>query len=641
MLLRLDNETIFDKLLKSTDTDERIQILQDRNAHDIPNILDILINIPGDITKLRSHLYLMNSELFVTSNYIDAEAEYIIDFNRRLESCEDTQTRRAMHIGFVDLLERKLLFMKHMHKIEQKLVKGSDRIVEMFTTLIKMFENDKKALITAGNIYPHLYGYIKNREHAAIMFSEVIANKLTNTLDFKFINDTLLTFLDTLVAYGWSADELKWLIYRESEFYIKKALFGLEDIIEIYTIVSYVYTEEVNRVGIPKEYFTQLKCIILEVIDDSISSDTTADDTLYTTIDELEFKIKALKSNYYAIENTINANNIKHIFKILDNYVEVLMTYNEVYSNSNFYKEELVSVNEEIGTFILYLNAEHGISKEYKHIEAYVKYCADIIHSVGSVITIRLASLLADITNAFDNARVEILSIIRDTTGIPVTGFVDDGFIKDDGEILVYTDVMNDEVRKIRYRYADTKTILKYIIDPNYSTFTVIKPLALLADIRGNANFNGEKIHKFLEGKIFRDNKSFVNELYEEVFGYSHMNIDVQKFYSNNWIHLLKDAESITPLYKYLSLDIICDVARIVITDNNSVEEINYDIIIEDFDFSDYDFAGPSQQEYDSMIDTLTPFQILRKVYKGEVNLLTTNMAKLHKLYVDIIYMLN
>lgn len=639
-MFKLNKESIYDRLVRTTDTDERIKILQEWDVNEIPNIMDLIISIPGDINPLRSHLYLMNAELFVSSNYIESEALYITDFSKRLDACEDSQTRRMMHVGFVDILERKLLFMKHNHKIEQRLVRESANVIQMYTVLIKMFENDKKALITAGNIYPHLYGYIKDKEHASIMFSEVIANKLTNSLDFKYINDTLLTFLDALVAYGWSADELKWLVYRETEFYIKKALFGLEDVIEIYTIVSYIHNEESNRVGIPKEYFTQLKCIVLDVISDSIGSEIKQDDALYTTIEELQDKISLLRTNYHMVENSINANNIKHILKILDNYAEILNMYNELYNNSDFYKEELVKLNEELGTFLLYLNAEHGIDSSYTNIKTYVEYCHTVIGCVGEVLTIKTASILADIVSYFNNAKNEICGVIRDTTSIPVVSFSKDGFIKDDGTILVYNNVMDEEVRKIRYKYPDTKTILKYIVDPNYSTFTTINALWQIAAIRGNANFDGNGLNSFLEKQIFTDGESFINELYECIFGFSHMDIDVQKFYGNNWSSVLKGVERVTPLYRYLPLDILCDVARITITDNNSVEEITNDIIIEDFDFSDYDFAGTSIEEENS-VDMLNPFQILRKVQRGEINLLTTNISKLHKLYSDIIYMLN
>ena len=82
-MFKLNKESIYDRLVRTTDTDERIKILQEWDVNEIPNIMDLIISIPGDINPLRSHLYLMNAELFVSSNYIESEALYKIDFSKR------------------------------------------------------------------------------------------------------------------------------------------------------------------------------------------------------------------------------------------------------------------------------------------------------------------------------------------------------------------------------------------------------------------------------------------------------------------------------------------------------------------------------------------------------------------------------
>ena len=77
---------------------------------------------------------------------------------------------------------------------------------------------------------------------------------------------------------------------------------------------------------------------------------------------------------------------------------------------------------------------------------------------------------------------------------------------------------------------------------------------------------------------------------------------------------------------------------QIHIINNNNVEDNMGDLIIEDFDFSDYTFAALEEQV--DTVENLNPYQVIRQLINGELNLLKTSMTDLHRIYFDTILLL-
>lgn len=631
----LNNTPLLDTVYKCTDTEERKKLLLNGDAQDIPNISELLHNIPGDTASLRASLFLANSELFINSTDIEADAMYILDYEKRYNSVEDTQTRRAMHTGFVDLLEKKLLFAKHAENVVVINNRESSNVVAMYKALIKMFVNDKKALVTTGRIYRNVYTYIEDRGHASILFGELIADILTNSLFFAEINNTLLAFLDTLIAHGWTEDELKWLIYNESEFYIKRSLFAIESVMDILIIVKYVDEQVSNHSGLMKVYFNNIKQIVLNVVSDSIGNSVDIDDAIYISLEDLNVKIELLRSNYLLEESSglINSESIHHFFRNANDCAEILLSYNQIYDRSDLYKEELIEANHELGFILIYATTDYPLDNSYKHLVDYINYCKESADIVRPVLIGLVNELMNDVYRKFEQAKFEIIDILRTTTGVDLWKFTDDGFMKNDKTIIKFNDLSNNESTAIHKKYKSKKEIIKYLTDPGRSTFHMVKELGRLADIQGPW-YDGNAVHKVLEKYLFVENSNgLLQELYAMLFGEKILD---KNLFDLRWCNILKYKTDLLPIYRYLHLPTLMSTSQITISNNNNVEDNMGDLIIEDFDFSDYNFAGTLLEDKNT-VDGLTPFQIIRQIMNGELNLLKTNLSPLHKMYSDII----
>lgn len=633
---------ILDKVIMCMDTGERIKMLLDAELQNVKGISELLTEIPGDASKIRAALYLANVDLFIESTDIEADALYILNYEKRYKTVEETQTKRAMHNGFVDNLEKKLLFIKFNQN--KRLINGaeSDNVFAMYRSLIDLLKFDKKAMITAGRIYPNLYGHIDNNESASLLFAETIADKLTNTLDFYEINNVILVFVDTLSSHGWSLDDLKWLIFNETEFYIKKSFFAVEDVVSLFTILKYVddaitYHSE----GAMHEYFKHVKEIVADVIKDSIGPKAEESEALFISLEDLEYKLEKLKEFVFLYETKIDdyvLNN--YILRILDNCVEVLIDYNNIYAMSDFHKSELIKTNRIFSEIISYVNKEHVILSDFKNIKEYIKYAEDIVSFVYPKFVDVLTEMIADLKIAVIRSKQELIQSIKERTLVPVFQFTDTGFILDDGSIIPYGDLRFDGIITIRMYYKTLTDFTKIIVNPKYSKVNAYKELAMLADVFG-VIYDGHKIHNLIEEFIFINEKDFDEYFVSRIFNMLLNDEYISKEFIMrlNWKNVItyRNIET-TAIVKYLDLDMLREVSEIQIINNNNVEDNMGDLIIEDFDFSDYTFAALEEQV--NTVENLNPYQVIRQLINGELNLLKTSMTDLHRIYFDTILLL-
>ena len=161
----------------------------------------------------------------------------------------------------------------------------------------------------------------------------------------------------------------------------------------------------------------------------------------------------------------------------------------------------------------------------------------------------------------------------------------------------------------------------------------MVKELGRLADIQGPW-YDGNAVHKVLEKYLFVENSNgLLQELYAMLFGEKILD---KNLFDLRWCNILKYKTDLLPIYRDLHLPTLMSTSQITISNNNNVEDNMGDLIIEDFDFSDYNFAGTLLEDKNT-VDGLTPFQIIRQIMNGELNLLKTNLSPLHKMYSDII----
>ena len=120
---------------------------------------------------------------------------YIENYHKRREAQEDLKVKKNMIITLSDLYEKRYIFLKQTNMLNspdrKHAIMNCDNIDILYENLLDIFKYDRRTLSTLTKIYPELYKNLKDKEIGQIAVVDMLANRLTNELDYKTIVDVL------------------------------------------------------------------------------------------------------------------------------------------------------------------------------------------------------------------------------------------------------------------------------------------------------------------------------------------------------------------------------------------------------------------------------------------------------------------
>lgn len=606
--------------------------------------------IPGDTSDLILNIVSRRIPLLLENTDINKDIIFVNDFYKRYNMVDEINTRKHMSISLSDLFEQRLQFLKRQDKVKYHGYGHltPDKEMNFYKQLVEIFIRDKKTLVTLIRIYPQLIQAIEDSDLAKIIYSEVLADIIKDNISPTLVMNVLSTFLIHLENISENSEDSDWFITNECSFYIRRIIYSMNDIHELHPFIIYCYNAYSKTTSNQfKKMYIKTFSILQDIIKDAIGNDFK---NKYKDITSIS--LNALIDRIQLVRGTINmtraggrmvSNN--SIFAYMNTLGEILNNYNKLFADSDIMQGTLSEANNEYATTLLDMCLDETPSSRYKHITEYMKYAKQLIVDVEPELMKFVNMTLSKLSKNFENGRTYILEKIK-SKGISVKEMKDGGFLFTDGSFASYTDVLNENTRRIKSIYPTLKDMLNMIIDARYSMSAkdMMRELVITADIVGRA-YNGNDVQNIFSEGILRYNKEeILNKLCISLFGFPIDKVDLSRLYNIEYANKLLKTKVQVVNYKNivskLDLDTFYRLGEITISDNIGVEdEDNMPLFIEDLDFSEYDFGDSILiQEVD--IFDLSVFQVLRQITANNLNLLTTNLAEEHDLYLSVIQMM-